>query len=212
ALEPPNASSGCAREWLIERRSRSSALLRRVPRQRASGACERSMGKRRDHSDRCERRAAREAGVAGGSPRQEPQREPAASHALAPSSGVLQHLGHDRKERTQGLRRGSAAREASEEGRGLELGATWRQFPPSTSSRGHVAPGAASLDTASSTTIPTTQAPGERPLRKPRRGARRAATGARRNDALGVGSAAAATNARERSPALQAPESARKTM
>src|SRR5690606_15326853 len=41
------------------------------------------------------------------------------------------------------------------------------------------------------------QAPGERPLRKPRRGARRAATGARRNDALGEGSAAAAVNASE---------------
>src|SRR5690606_34672110 len=65
ALEPPNASSGRAREWRIERRSRSSALLRRVPRQRASGASKRSVGKRRDHSDRCERRAAREAGVAG---------------------------------------------------------------------------------------------------------------------------------------------------
>src|SRR5690606_9287756 len=103
ALEPPNASSGRAREWRIERRSRSLALLRRVPRQRASGASKRAVGKRRDHSDRCERRAAREAGVAGGSPRQEPQREPAASHALAPSSGVLQHLGNDRKERTQGL-------------------------------------------------------------------------------------------------------------
>src|SRR5690606_9613854 len=142
----------------------------------------------------------------------EPCSEPAASHALAPSPGVLQHLGNDRKERTQGLGRGSAARGASKKGRGLELGATWRQFPPSTSLRGHVAPGTATRDTASSTTIPTTQAPGERPLRKPRRAARRAATGARRNDALGEGSAAAATNARERSPALQAPASARKTM
>src|SRR5690606_4530718 len=59
----------------------------------------------------------------------DPSANRSASHALAPSSGVLQHLGNDRKERTQGLGRGGAASEASEEGRGLELGATWRQFP-----------------------------------------------------------------------------------
>src|SRR5690606_39302960 len=39
-----------------------------------------------------------------------------------------------------------------------------------------------------------------------RRAARRAAPGARRNDALGEGSAAAATHAGERSPALRAPQ------
>src|SRR5690606_31667099 len=37
---------------------------------------------------------------------------------------------------------------------GLELGATWRQFPPSTSLRGHVAPNAATRDTTSSTPLP----------------------------------------------------------